>query len=153
MDSQASVNTSFNRLNFQGAFHRAESNDSIESQESQIDLPRTNINPTSKRSANRRLTLYENFGSTSSSNKIRKDDSTSSAGEYKDLFSENLLKQSQNHQLHHEVLQLQKDKMQVELDRAKLDLETARTLADIEIKKRTQLAELEVKKKQMELNK
>lgn len=84
--------------------------------------------------------------------------SMSSSGKYRDLFTENLKKQSQNHQLHSEVLQLQKVKMQigvemgkVELQKAKLDLEAANLLAKIEIHKRKRLAELEIEKKQKEL--
>lgn len=78
---------------------------------------------------------------------------SSCGGEFKDMFSENLLKQSENHQLHHEVLQLQKAKMQVDLEKSKLDLATARKLAEIEVNKQMQLAELEIRKVRMELEK
>lgn len=141
-DSQSSTSTAFDRLNLE----RSASIDLIDSDDS-LELP--SIRPKPRKS--RAFTMDEHY-ETSSTKKLRKENSTSSTAEYKDLFTENMLKQSENHQLHHEVLQIQKDKLQVELDRAKLDLDTARTLAAIEINKQKELAALELEKKKKDLN-
>lgn len=164
-DSQTSINTALHNLNFQGVFDKSvpatqsQSNTSTEFQDNETefrddDTETEDSLPLSKtRKVNARRHTFSEDHETNSSKKIRKDDSTSSGAEYRNLFTENLLKQSENHILHSEVLQLQKDKFQVELDRAKLELETARSLSKIEINKQKQLADLEIRKKQMELKK
>lgn len=89
--------------------------------------------------------------------KTRKEDTNS---EYRELFAENLIKQSENHQLQSDVLKLHKEKMEiaiqmnkVDLEKKQMELETARALAQIEIKKQQRLAELEIAKMEKELQK
>lgn len=70
-----------------------------------------------------------------SNKRPRKDDSFS---DYRELFAENLLKQSENHELQKDALKLNKEKMEiaveiskVDLQKKRMELETARALADI----------------------
>lgn len=83
-----------------------------------------------------------------------------------ELFKDNLVKQQENHQLHNEVLEMQKKKIKIgiekseielqqaklELEKTKLELETAE-LSKIEIEKQKRLAEMEVETKEIELQK
>lgn len=84
-----------------------------------------------------------------------------------ELFKDNLVKQQENHKIHNELLEMQKKKIKIgiekseielqqaklELEKTKLALETARELSKIEIEKQKRLAEMEIETKEIELRK
>lgn len=161
LDSQASGSgTASHRLDFQGAF-RTRSFSTHETAHlasaSSSDLPSTST-PSNRRTPNRQTTLDDDSES-NPSQKIRKVDSMHSIEDYREIFVDSLSKQTENNQLYHEVLALKKvnaeysiELSKMELSKKQLELDTARTLAEIEINKQKRLAELEIAKMQEELD-
>lgn len=158
-DSETSLNITFDVSNSDGML---ESETVTQSTTTVMDTQQNigiDSQSSSRKTPNHRQTIDDDAGS-GSSKRVRKEDSNSSIGDYRELFTETLLKQSENHQMQSELMELHKEKIQIgiqmskiELDKANLDLETARELAKIEIHKQKQLAELEIERLRRNLDK
>lgn len=139
-----------NRLNFEGAFQATPSLEGLpdapvshHSSSSQF-----NIQPSlGRRTKTPTRRLLDDDSESSTSRKMRKEE----VGEYKDLFTENMLLQSMNHEIQNEVLKLQRQKIEIEIETRKIELEKAKALAKIEIDKQKQLAEMELEKRRREM--
>lgn len=73
---------------------------------------------------------------------------TARADDSYDLFRENMLFQKANHQLQNDILTLQKQKLEITIQQSQVELSKSE-LAQIDVKKAKQLADIEIKAKKL----